>query len=144
MTTPIIAASGLWAEPMAAIHQACFGPAAWSAAGIATMFQAPQVFGYVSEAGGLIMARAVADEAEILTLGVIPSARRQGLARTLLDRTIAQSRARGAISMFLEVAAENTAAIVLYHRAAFEDCGRRRDYYGTGSDALVLRRSLCE
>lgn len=140
----IVAVSGVQCEAMAAVHRAAFGAGAWSAREIAVLFATPLVFGFLSEAGGMVMARAVADEAEILTIGVVPAMRRQGLARGLLDRVIAEARCRGAATLFLEVAAGNAAARGLYRSAGFEECGVRADYYGAGRDAVVLRRFLCE
>ena len=34
----------------------------------------------------------------------------------------------------------NEAAIALYEKSGFERQGRRRDYYGPGADALVMRK----
>jgi Acetyltransferase (GNAT) family. len=95
MTGGIVAVSDVQCEAMAAVHRAAFGAEAWSAREIAVLFATPLVFGFLSEAGGMVMARAVADEAEILTIGVVPAMRRQGLARGLLDRVIAEARCRG-------------------------------------------------
>ncbi|HQT86797.1 MAG: hypothetical protein B7Z58_17505 [Acidiphilium sp. 37-64-53] len=144
MSEHVIAASVLCADLLAEVHLACFGAAAWSAASFVDLFTSGLVFGYVIEPGGLVLARAVADEAEILTIGVAPAVRRQGLARRLLGLALDESRQRGAATMFLEVAADNAPALGLYRSCGFKDCGIRRDYYGPGADALLLRRSLCE
>lgn len=90
-------------------------------------------------ADGFILTRTAAGEAEILTLAVDPVARRQGLGRRLVCAPVA------AEAVFLEVAADNEAAIALYRQAGFEQAGVRRAYYsrpGGGVDALVLRKSL--
>ena len=140
----MIVASAHHAEAMGLLQEACFGAAAWPAASIATLFAGPGVFGFIAEAGGCVIARAVADEAEILTIGVRPAARRRGLGRQLLDAALAEAARRGATAAFLEVAADNAAARALYAGARFAVAGRRRDYYGPGQDALLLRRMLCE
>jgi ribosomal-protein-alanine N-acetyltransferase len=140
----VIVASAECAALMAAVHHDCFGDEAWSAASFTELFASAMVFGFVVEPGGMVLARAVADEAEILTIGVVPAARRRGLARRLLRLACDEARRRGALMVYLEVAAGNAAAVGLYRAAGFEDCGRRRDYYGAGADALLLRRSLCE
>jgi ribosomal-protein-alanine N-acetyltransferase len=44
--------------------------------------------------------------------------------------------------MFLEVAADNTAARALYAAAGYQQVGQRRGYYAGGIDALVLARPL--
>lgn len=134
---------------LAAIHAQCFPPGeAWSATIMAAELSMPGVFAYLSEAtfndetGGMILARTVADEAEILTLAVVPAARRQGIARALVDAAAAHARAQGAARFFLEVATSNLPAQALYRRAGFVQVGIRRRYYPDGSDALVLSRGI--
>ena len=94
------------------------------------------------EAGGLVLARVVADEAEILTLAVDPRLRRQGGGRLLLRAAMDSARQRGAVAMFLEAAPSNAAALALYGSAGFVQVGRRPRYYPGGGDALVLRGPL--
>lgn len=90
--------------------------------------------------GGVLVA---ADQAEITTVGVIPSAQRHGLGRRLLDELCALAAARGAREMFLEVRVDNEAAQRLYDAAGFTEVGRRRGYYDRGRvDALVMHRQL--
>ncbi|MEM7496781.1 MAG: GNAT family N-acetyltransferase [Pseudomonadota bacterium] len=90
--------------------------------------------------------RFAADEVEVLTLGVIPSSRRTGSGRALLRTAFAVARRSGAVSMFLEVAANNDAARALYGSEGFAEVGRRSGYYrrrdGSRVDALVLRLDL--
>ena len=53
---------------------------------------------------------------------------------------------RGCESLFLEVAADNDAAIALYKKQGFETVGRRAGYYARSDhpavDAIVLRKRL--
>jgi len=131
------------AAVMAAIHRAAFPPAeAWGEDAISLQLAMPGAFGLLDRRGGMLLGRVVAGEAEVLTLAVMPSARRQGLATALLDTAIAQVRARGATSLFLEVATGNAAARALYGRAGFVEVGQRRRYYSDGSDAILLRVNL--
>ncbi len=90
----------------------------------------------------MVLARAAADEAEILTLGVVPTARRRGLGRALLDAAKAEAARRGARAVFLEVSTHNAAARRLYLASGFVEAGLRRRYYADGSDALLLRADL--
>lgn len=134
------------AEAMAALHAECFTvPRPWSAAEFAAMIAEPHVLVQTAP-GGLVLARVAADEAEILTLAVAPSARRLGIARGLLAQIHAAVLARQARIVFLEVAADNGAAIGLYTGAGYRESGRRRGYYtqptGEKTDALVLSRGL--
>ena len=106
----------------------------------------PGAFGWIAPAGGLALARVAADEAEILSLAVVPALRGRGLGRTLLEWAAATAAERGAGTLFLEVSAGNEAARRLYAAAGFAQVGRRVGYYPGGGDALVLRRTLtlCE
>ncbi|MBL8562090.1 MAG: GNAT family N-acetyltransferase [Gemmobacter sp.] len=133
-------------EAMAALHARCFTtPRPWSAAEFATLRADPLCFA-LTEPDGLLWGRAVAGEAELLTLAVAPEARRQGIAARLLAGFLAQAAARQAETAFLEVAADNAPALALYQRGGFAAAGRRRGYYrrpdGAALDALVMTRAL--
>lgn len=131
------------APALAALHAAAFPPAqAWGANAIALLLAMPGAFGVWRDGAGLVLARMAATEAEILTIAVAPETRRRGHGAALLGEATAVARARGAAAMFLEVAADNAAALALYAREGFVEVGRRRRYYADGADALVLRRDL--
>jgi ribosomal-protein-alanine N-acetyltransferase len=95
---------------------------------------------------GLILMRAIAGEAEVLTLAVEPAHRRRGVARDLLQAGLDLAILAGAETCFLEVAADNVAALGLYRAAGFVQAGQRAGYYrrpdGKAVDALVLRCTL--
>ena len=124
---------------LAALHATSF-PDAWSADAIRELFAGPGVFAF-SIPDGFILARAVGDEAEILTLAVTPKTRRQGLGRSLIQAAARHARGLGASSLFLEVAANNSAAQALYRGQGFVSVGRRKAYYGP-QDADVLKVML--
>lgn len=131
---------------MAALHGLCFTtPRPWSEAEIADLLASPLVF-VRGAAAGFLLGRVVAGEAELLTLAVHPDQRRAGQGRALVQAFLAEARARGAESAFLEVAEANSAARALYAACGFAPAGRRRGYYqrpdGTAEDALILVRSL--
>lgn len=139
----LVAATPAHAAVLAAIHAAAFPPGArWGADAMALQLGLPGAFGLIDPDGGMVLARVAADEAEILTIAVLPELRRQGRARALLEAAAAKAAAAGAVSLFLEVAQANAAARALYAAAGFAPVGRRRGYYGPGADALVLRRAL--
>lgn len=86
-----------------------------------------------------VMARAAADEGEILTIAVSPEVRGQGIGRQLLDAALRQLVGRGARSVWLEVRPSNHAARAMYRSAGFSAAGLRRGYYRRPpEDALVL------
>ena len=82
------------------------------------------------------------DFAEVLRIGVHPDHQRRGLARALLETTLAAARKDGADRMLLEVSAANRPAIGFYVAEGFTQIDVRPRYYRDGSDALVLRRAL--
>lgn len=132
---------------MAALHARCFrAPRPWTAAEFAALAADPLAFLLTEGDAGFLAGRAVAGEAELLTLAVAPEARRRGLGRRLVERFVYQARLRSAGAAFLEVSAENPAALALYESSGFRTAGRRRGYYtdGTGRalDALVMTRAL--
>jgi ribosomal-protein-alanine N-acetyltransferase len=128
---------------MAAIHAAAFPPGeSWGVDALGIQLDLPGVAGWVDGRGGMILVRRAADEMEVLTLAVLPAARRLGVATSLLDRALSWAAAEGVGIVFLEVAKDNAAARALYQRFDFAPVGRRRGYYPGGKDALVLRRQL--
>ena len=136
------------AERLAAIHAEAFDQphdSPWSQAAFADLLGQPGVFA-VDSPDGFILMRAVADEAEILTLAVRPRARRGGQGARLVGEGVLAAAARGASRVFLEVAENNAAARGLYAGAGFVEAGRRPGYYagtdGSRRDALLLALNL--
>ncbi|CAM2008062.1 ribosomal protein S18-alanine N-acetyltransferase [Acanthopleuribacter pedis] len=89
-----------------------------------------------------VYAMVVAGEAELLRIACRPEHRRRGLAANLLDALLHHCRDAAVTRMFLEVADNNHGAVAFYRRHGFADVGRRKNYYATGRDALLLARSL--
>ena len=135
------------AEELAALHARCFRtPPPWSAQDFALFVADPLAFLLVEGDAGFLLGRAVAGEAEVLTLAVAPESRRLGLGRRLLARFLYQAGLRAAGRAFLEVNAENAGAVALYESAGFAVAGRRKGYYATPEgarvDAIVMARDL--
>ena len=86
----------------------------------------------------------VLDELHIHSIAVDPGFVRRGVAKTLLQRVLDESRASGATSATLEVRASNTAARSLYEGFGFHVEAVRPAYYENPiEDALILwRRKL--
>lgn len=126
-----------------------FGTEAWSARSYRDELKDTRTRYYVAveDAEGELLGWAgaliVTGAAEVLTVGVVPSARRRGLARLMLADLYAEAARRGATEMFLEVRVDNPAAIALYAAEGFAEAGRRRGYYDHGRvDAVVMKRAL--
>jgi len=139
------------AELLAAMHGLCFA-APWSVGSMMEVLAMPGAEGLIAVDGGslvpnsaapgpagLVLWRRVLDEAEILTIAVLPPWRRLGIGGRMLAAAMASAAAAGAATMFLEAAADNLPALALYGRFDFEPVGRRKGYYG-GIDAVTMRR----
>jgi ribosomal-protein-alanine N-acetyltransferase len=98
------------------------------------------------QTAGLILGRQVADEAEILTLGVGQCHRRRGIARRLVEAFAHAAKGAGAKRLFLEVGRQNEAAAAFYAGLGFRRVGLRKGYYERAGqrseDALVLALPL--
>ena len=81
-------------------------------------------------------------EADVLTVGVIPNHRGKGIARQLMALITDWAKQQGSIAMMLEVKVDNTEAIGLYESLGYSKLNVRKDYFGAGLDALVMRLEL--
>ncbi len=137
------------ADALAALHAGLFDPA-WDSASFASLMQQPGSLALVASEGaqpvGFILGRVVADEAEILSLGVASDWQRRGIAAQLVAGLTKLAAERGASRIFLEVAADNHPARQLYLAQGFSEVGRRAAYYerphGLRADALIMALSL--
>lgn len=131
-------------DEMSALHARGFPTCrAWSGAEIAALIAAPGGFALTAD-HGFALGRAVAGEAELLTIAVDPAHRRRGAGRVLLAAFEAEAARRGAGAAFLEVAADNAAAIALYAAAGWRETGRRRGYYAARGGARVDALIMCQ
>ena len=143
----------LWAGPdraaeVASMHARLFQPP-WDPTGIAKLLEHPASTAFVAQVGapkitvGFIMGQVMAAEAEILTLGVAPELQQRGIGRMLVEGFKRAARRAESKRMFLEVAADNAAAMALYTRLGFAEQRRRKAYYaregGAAVDAIVLQ-----
>ena len=140
------------AAVLAKLHAQCFAER-WSEDSFLTFLERDTCLAYLGAPSGtaiesqaFILVQIAATECEILTLGVLPEARRCGMARDLVRHAARAATARGATEMFLDVADDNMAARSLYEGLGFAPFGSRRNYYrnrdGSGADALLFRIAL--
>jgi ribosomal-protein-alanine N-acetyltransferase len=81
-------------------------------------------------------------EADVLTVGVIPSQRGKGIARQLMAQITDWAKQQGSTAMMLEVKVDNLEAIGLYDSLGYSKLNIRKDYFGASLDALVMRLEL--
>lgn len=89
-----------------------------------------------------ICGRIILDEVELWRMASSPRHRRQGLARKALAAFLKESHQRGGRRVFLEVSSTNQAAVNFYLTSGFTQMGQRKDYYGSGDDALIMGLDL--
>ncbi len=150
----IAPAGGLDAPMIAGLHAETVGDGPWDEGALRHLLESGDGFARVATGRaygesmplGFAFARVIADEAELLGIGVLPAARGRGLGGRLLADVLATAGQRGARRIVLEVCHENAAAHRLYTAAGFTRVGTRPGYYatrdGAPADAEVLARAL--
>lgn len=146
----IITRGGLLDLPdIVQIETAGFGARAWSEASWRAEFETADRLVLASRGvDGAVMGvaafQAVAETADLHRVVVRPEARGQGIGRALVTAGCEWALTMGADRMLLEVASGNVPALAMYRSLGFGDIAIRRDYYGPGSDALVMAKDLVE
>jgi len=132
---------------VARLEAQVFGPTAWSTELFwSELAAAGRAFWTARSARGELLgyagAAAAGADADVQTIATAPAARGRGLGDALLRACEEHAARLGASALLLEVEAGNAPAVRLYERHGFEQLARRRDYYGAGADALVMRRRV--
>ena len=81
-------------------------------------------------------------EADVLTVAVLPEYARQGIATHFMNELEKWSKGKQALAMMLEVGVENSGAIALYEKLGYQTIATRKNYYGPGLDAFVMRKEF--
>lgn len=132
-----------YAPVVAVLHATCF-ERPWHERDFEALLSLPSSLLIVKETG-FLLASFVAGEMEILTFCIVPSARRQGQGRALLQTAIDFVKTYGGERVFLEVRADNEPALGLYHQMGFVRNGCRKGYYQTlngNVDALCMVKTV--
>ncbi len=160
MRTTILPITPLHTAVAAAVHAQCF-KRPWEESFLAGVLSISGTFGWLAILdsnrdrianrappfrgglpAGLIVCRLTVGEAEILTVGVLPRARRLGIGSLLFKKVCNTLPGE---TIILEVAVDNMAAITLYQKLGFKKVGRRSHYYprinGVTVDAFIFRLS---
>ena len=131
-------------DALAQLHAVAFTSGRpWSAREFAELCNDPHT-ALTHAPHGFALWRAVAGEAELLTIAVDPAHQGRGHGRALMRAWMAQA-AQQADTAFLEVAADNVAACALYARCGFATVATRSGYYARPSgkvDARIMRAPL--
>jgi ribosomal-protein-alanine N-acetyltransferase len=88
---------------------------------------------------GVISINTIGERADLHRLVVEPRSRRRGIGADLVQAGLEVVRQLGVREVILDVGYRNEPAIALYQQLGFEQLSARRDYYGPGQHALILK-----
>ncbi len=132
--------------PAFAIEKSAYGKEGWTMAQLKEEYGGKDRMYVAGEFAGELIAYAgvvnLAGIADVLTLTVAESHRRKGIGREMLRRLIDWARTQKCEAIMLEVRVGNGEAIPLYESFGFIEISRRKDYYGAGKTAIVMRKEL--
>jgi len=132
--------------PIYALDKIAYPEDPWSFEQFKEEYAGKSRYYLVAEHEGVVVGYAgvmvVGEVTDILTLTVAPEFRRRGIAREFLKRLIDWSRNQRAEAVMLEMRVGNLEAHPLYLASGFRKISIRKDYYGPGVDALVMRKEL--
>ena len=127
---------------VARLEQLCFSDA-WSehllTEGLTNKLDSYLVCENDGEIVGYSVLRVLAGEGEIQRIAVLPTHRRVGIARRLMEKMVEISREKEAMEVSLEVRAGNTAARNLYESYGFlPEAVRKAYYHDPEEDAVIM------
>lgn len=126
-------------KQLSELYKKCFPHKPWSEADFADLKKSGCEI--IASENGFIVWRAVADEAELITIGVNPDLRGTGIATALLGIMESELKKLNVNKIFLEVAENNTPARRLYENNDYKQIAVRPKYYD-GIDAIVMEKIL--
>ena len=129
----------------ARIHAECF-PQAWDVAYFESLLSNPASALFLAREAeediAFVLLQKVLNEAEILTIGVLPKVRREGIGSGLLWFAEKGLEKEGCSRFFLEVSADNVSAANLYKKLDYTEINIRKQYYPDGSNAICMEKRL--
>jgi len=126
-------------DELSNLHKKCFPNKPWSADDFRDLKKSGCEI--IMSQNGFIVYRIAADEAEIITIGVNPEMRRNGIASAMIGIIEKNVKNQGVIKIFLEVASTNEPAKKLYETCGFKTVGTRPKYYD-GVDAILMSKDI--
>ena len=138
------------AKMLAELHKGCFAKS-WGYLEFESFFERAGVFAAMAynkqhAPVGFVLCWLIEDQCDLLSMGVLPDNRRDGVGQMLLDFAMDNAKSLDAKFMVLEVNINNTAAHTLYEAQGFEKFSIRKGYYtnadGTLADAVCMRKPL--
>lgn len=91
---------------------------------------------------GYASLRYVGNEGDINTIAIAQNHQGKGIGRQLMSWLYEAAKAHEVKQLFLEVRSDNEIALAMYTKDGFERIDKRKNYYGTDIDAIVMRKRL--
>lgn len=91
---------------------------------------------------GFLIYRNIGGDFEIIQLALNKAYQRQGLASMMIDFMIQDAQSSHIEFIYLEVEMDNLPALNLYKKYGFEAIHQRKNYYGQGQNAIVMRKEM--
>lgn len=128
---------------IAELEKLCFSEP-WSENALSESLDAGTLFFVAQDKGeviGYIGISVISGEGYITNVAVFPEYRKKGVASALLSRVLRLKNEMPLEFVSLEVRASNDAAISLYNKVGFLECGRRKGFYRNPTeDAIIMTR----
>jgi ribosomal protein S18 acetylase RimI-like enzyme len=135
-------------ETLWKIDQVCFVRGiSYTRRELASYIAGKRGFTLVAELDGKIVGFVVIEhdrqgQGHVITIDVLPEARRSGLGSQLMTAAEERLRTLGCSTVFLETAVDNAAALAFYKRHGYSVVQTIPRYYLDSIDALVLVKDL--
>lgn len=126
-------------KKLSELHQKCFPHKPWNENDFSELKKSGCEI--ISSENGFIVWRVVLDEAELITIGVNPDERGNGIASAMLGIMESELKKSNVKKIFLEVAENNTPARKIYENNEYKQIAIRPKYYD-GIDAIVMEKKL--
>ena len=131
---------------IAAVESKCFTTPE-SEASVVSVIENFVYEAFVLETDGNIVGHTITmttcGDTDILSIAVLPSFRRMGLGKMLMENIVKSAEKHGVSDIFLEVRKSNTSAISLYEKFGFEKIGERKNFYDLPrEDAFLMRKII--
>lgn len=134
------------AKALHALSLLSFGADSASQAMILDELSNPSKVTFVAEQNGALVgfltAMMLSGECELLNIATHPNLMQQGIGSKLLLHLLEHCQQNHCQQLFLEVRESNQNAIKLYTKFGFEVIGRRKHYYSSGEDAILLKKTI--
>ena len=132
--------------PVEQLEAELFGIGKWTHGMFLSELGAPLRHYRVAERDGQILGYAgiaLGETSQVMTIGVHPDRRREGIGRLLLADLLNAAREAGAREVILEVRVDAEAPQAMYRNFGFDPIAVRKNYYQSeGVDALVMQKQL--